>query len=127
MEHWNADRRFSSPQLLVTHNPFLFFSTTFASVGVSALYMDPMDFILTQAIPQLVPPLLINAHPVVIWLGALIGSINAVHTCVIWRSVCCGCYRTPFFCLYSHFAFYFPRHPHHLLPRVSHGSCCMHA
>ncbi|GMI59851.1 hypothetical protein ScalyP_jg2371 [Parmales sp. scaly parma] len=54
--------------------------TTFASVGLSGIYMGTLDCILTQTLPQIVGPTLLNFHPMVLWVGALVGSVNAVHT-----------------------------------------------
>ena len=54
--------------------------STFASVGVSGLYMGSLDCLLTQTLPQVIGPALFDFHPMVLWLGALIGSLNAVHT-----------------------------------------------
>jgi len=54
--------------------------STFASVGVSGLYMGSLDCVLTQTLPQVIGPAIFDFHPMVLWLGALIGSLNAVHT-----------------------------------------------
>ncbi|GMH85253.1 hypothetical protein TL16_g10172 [Triparma laevis f. inornata] len=54
--------------------------STYASVGVSGLYMGSLDCVLTQTLPQVVAPALFDFHPFTLWLFALIGSLNAVHT-----------------------------------------------
>ncbi|GMH61683.1 hypothetical protein TrST_g12997 [Triparma strigata] len=54
--------------------------STYASVGVSGLYMGSIDCVLTQTLPQVVAPALFDFHPFTLWLFALIGSLNAVHT-----------------------------------------------
>jgi len=53
---------------------------TFASVGLSGLYMTGVDCFLTQTLPQVVGPTLINSHPMILWVGAFVGSFNAIHT-----------------------------------------------
>ena len=35
---------------------------------------------MTQTLPQVIGPAVFDFHPMVLWLGALIGSLNAVHT-----------------------------------------------
>ena len=53
---------------------------TYASVGVSGLYMTSVDCFLSQTLPQIVGPALFDFHPMVMWLGAMIGTMNSVHT-----------------------------------------------
>lgn len=45
--------------------------------------MHPVDCFLSQTIPQLAPYVILNMHPVVLWMGLCVGSINAVHTYVL--------------------------------------------
>ncbi|GMI31563.1 hypothetical protein TrRE_jg10343 [Triparma retinervis] len=54
--------------------------STYASVGVSGLYMGSIDCVLTQTLPQVIAPALFNYHPMTLWLFSLVGSMNAVHT-----------------------------------------------
>jgi sterol desaturase/sphingolipid hydroxylase (fatty acid hydroxylase superfamily) len=42
--------------------------TTQASLGISGLYCSPLDMILTQALPVLLPPAILGTHVFVIWM-----------------------------------------------------------
>jgi sterol desaturase/sphingolipid hydroxylase (fatty acid hydroxylase superfamily) len=54
--------------------------TTKGSVGVSGLYNSPLDFLLTQALPALLGPVLMGTHIFVVWMFIPIGSFNSVHS-----------------------------------------------
>ncbi|KAJ9051776.1 hypothetical protein DSO57_1001534 [Entomophthora muscae] len=70
------------------HHPFLY--ATFhkkhheftAPIAVSALYANPIDFALTNVGPLLIGPLILNCHPVTVWLyfAEAIIETTSVHS-----------------------------------------------
>merc|ERR1711916_149923 len=62
--------------------------TTFASIGITGLYCSSLDFVLTQAIPVIIPGLIFDFPIVIAWLGTIVGSLNSIHSH--------SCYTFPF-------------------------------
>jgi len=53
--------------------------STHASLGISADFMHPVDYILEGAIPTFVPLLIVNPHVVTMWYLVSITAILSVH------------------------------------------------
>eukprot|EP00729_Bicosta_minor_P012112 gene12112-4244_t len=53
---------------------------TFASVGISGQYATALDFFMMQAGPVIVGTYVLNCHAATVWLFAIIGSLNSIHS-----------------------------------------------
>eukprot|EP00164_Ancoracysta_twista_P002067 GFYU01002723.1.p1 GENE.GFYU01002723.1~~GFYU01002723.1.p1 ORF type:complete len:148 (+),score=38.01 GFYU01002723.1:248-691(+) len=78
----------------ILHHPSLYDAyhklhhKTYASVGISAIYMTWTDFMLTQMMPIVSGAYLINSPPVLGLLGTTVGSINAIHSHSAYKFPC---------------------------------------
>jgi len=55
---------------------------------ITGLYCSSLDFVLTQAIPVIIPGLIFDFPIVIAWLGTIVGSLNSIHSH--------SCYTFPF-------------------------------
>jgi len=71
---------------LVLHHPNLYarfhkkHHKTFASVGISGQYATPLDFFMMQAGPVIIGTFVLDCHVATVWLFAIIGSLNSIHS-----------------------------------------------
>eukprot|EP00658_Telonema_sp_P-2_P067469 TRINITY_DN56393_c0_g1_i1.p1 TRINITY_DN56393_c0_g1~~TRINITY_DN56393_c0_g1_i1.p1 ORF type:complete len:277 (+),score=19.15 TRINITY_DN56393_c0_g1_i1:91-921(+) len=70
---------------LLLHHPRLYswhkkHHSTFASVGISGHYSTPIDFFTMSAGPVLLAVLLFDTHAASVWLFAIVGSLNTIHS-----------------------------------------------
>lgn len=71
---------------LLLHHPKLYarfhkkHHQTFASVGISGQYATALDFFMMQAGPVIVGTYVLDCHAATVWLFAIIGSLNSIHS-----------------------------------------------
>lgn len=54
--------------------------STKTSLGITGLYTSPLDFLITQALPVLLPPIVAGSHVFVCWMYTPIVAINSAHS-----------------------------------------------
>ncbi len=54
--------------------------TTYGTIGVSGSYMSTVDFIVTQGLPIVLPPVVMGTHFSAMWFPLVIGGINSIHS-----------------------------------------------
>lgn len=57
-----------------------FHHSTKASTGISGLYMHWVEFFLTQALPIVLGPVILDSNPILPFVGTTIGSLHSVHS-----------------------------------------------
>jgi sterol desaturase/sphingolipid hydroxylase (fatty acid hydroxylase superfamily) len=50
------------------------------SVGVSGMYQDSLDYLLTTTLAHMAAPVLFDTHCVTTWVVAAVGGLNSVHS-----------------------------------------------
>ncbi|KAI9291663.1 sterol desaturase [Neoconidiobolus thromboides FSU 785] len=51
-----------------------------APIGISAVYTTPLDFLVSNITPLLVGPIVLQSHPVTVWVYFIVAIINTVIT-----------------------------------------------